>query len=184
MSEQAPDPMTSNEPEPGKRALLALLGAFAALTVVVVLVSLGARMMPRRDAGTGASGQTETSARPVQPETDPRIIAFLGPIAAERRIGAWRITRIDPLQFGRMTLEIQREAAERVTIDIHAFSPEAPPPVAKTSKLALYLRTNNRGGQTPAAFIEVCTLLARELEAREASGQEPPPLERMGASPR
>lgn len=184
MSERAPDAVTSNESEPGKRALLGLLGAFAALTVVVVSVSLGARMMPRNDSQSRFSGPMDTSARPVQPETDPRIIAYLGPMATERQFEGRRITRIDPLQFGRMTLEIQSEGGDRFTIDIHAWSAEAPPPIAKTSKVALYLRTNNRGGQTPAAFVDICTALARALEGREAAGHAPPPLESLGARPK
>jgi hypothetical protein len=178
MNEPTNIPSGSNETEPGKRTLLGMLAVFASFAVFVCLVSLGARAL-----------RTEPRPQPVPPSTastaphgeqlDPRIVAFLGPLATERRFDAWRITRIDPLQFGRMTLEIEGDAGERFVVDLHARSPESPPPIAETLKLALYLRTNQRGGQTPQTFITACTALARVLAAREAAGHEPPPLERL-----
>jgi hypothetical protein len=178
MNEPTNMPSGPHETEPGKRTLLGMLAAFASLTVLVCLVSFGARAL-RTEPRPFQSPPSTVSAEPHKEQLDPRIVAFLGPLATEGRFDAWRITRIDPLQFGRMTLEIEGEAGGRFVVDLHARSPESPPPIAETSKLALYLRTNQRGGQTPQAFITACTALARVLAAREAAGHEPPPLERL-----
>jgi len=155
-----------------------MFGAFAILTVFVVGVSLGSRAF-RTNEQPRRAPSSALSAPPRDEPTDPRIAAFLGPLATERRFESWRITRIDPLQFGRMTFEIAGDTGRSFTIDVHARSPNAPPPIAETSQLALYLRTNQRGGQTPEAFVQACSALARALRAREEAGQTPPPLESL-----
>ncbi len=176
MTEPTNIPSSSNDIEPGTRTLLAMFGAFATLTVFVIGISLGWRFFhtneqQRRGPGLSASSRNEQS--------DPRIDAFLGPLATERRFESWRITRIDPLQLGRMTFEIAGNDGRSFTVDVHARSPNAPPPIAETSQLALYLRTNQRSGQTPEAFAQACNALARALRAREDAGHAPPPLESL-----
>ncbi len=181
MTEPANIPSTSNDTEPGKRTLLAIFGAFAALTVIVVCVSLGARLLPTKrpkDAHRSTPAPA-LSVAPREEQVDPRIATFLGPLAIERRFESWRITRIDPLQFGRMTFEIEGTTGGSFMIDVHARNPNAPPPIAETSNLALYLRTNQRGGQTPEAFVRACDAFARALRAREDAGHAPPSLESL-----
>ena len=178
MNEAMNDASGSNESEPGKRTLLGMVAAFASLTMLVVLVSVGARALHNERPAQTTPPQT-ASERPHEEEIDPRIRTFLGPIATERRFDAWRITRIDPLQFGRVSLEIEGDLGGRFVIDVHAKSPNAPPPIAETSTLALYLRTNQRGGQTPEAFVRACNALAQKLRERETAGYKPPPLESL-----
>lgn len=155
--------MSSDRTEPGRRSLLVMLASFAALTLLVITFSL--------TAGTWKS-------RPAQDGPSPEVVAFLGPLAGGDRFGAFHISRVDPAR-GRMTLEITTDAGERYMVDVHARSPSAPQGIAETSRLAIYLRSEQRDAPTPEAAVRACTALAAALRAREEAGHEPPPLEHL-----
>lgn len=181
MKDSANIPLNTNDAEPGKRTLLAMLGAFGILTASVVCLSLGARACRTNPTNASRQGSPDaaTSAARSNDQVDPEVAAFLGPLAVERRFETWRITQIDPLQFGRMTFRIEGSTGDSFIIDVHARSPQAPPPIAETTHLALYVRMNQAGGQTPEAFIQACNAFARALRAREDAGASAPALQSL-----
>ncbi len=154
-----------NEAEPGRRSLLAMLAAFAALTLLVVGVSLVAR-----------ARKASFSAAPVD-SFAPEVTAFLGPLATGTRFDGWRIARVPPSSPDQMTLELESDGGERFVVDVHARSPGAPPGLAETARLAIYLRSETRGAQTPEAAVRATIALAAALRAREDSGHPLPPLQ-------
>jgi hypothetical protein len=162
-----------SETEPGRRSLLAMLAAFAALALLVVAVSLAAGVLK------GAPSSDASAVR-----LTPEAAAFLGPLATGSRFGAWRIARIDPSPPSRLTLELESERGERFVVDVHARSPDAPPGVAETAQLAIYVRSDKRGAPTPEAAVYASTELATALRAREESGHAPPALESLPPLPR
>ncbi len=150
--------------EPGRRSLLATLGAFAALVVVVSGASLVAsRLRAPSDRGT--------TARHEEVAVSPEVLAYLGPLAGGARFGGARVVRVDPPRHGRITLEIERDDAARFVVDLRAIRLDGPQPPAQTEKVAIFVR-----GPTPQATIAACAALADALRAREAQGHAPPPL--------
>lgn len=160
--------------EPGRRSLVAMLLVYGALTIAVVGASLIAKRIGARPGHWNDSPREAHSSH--RDELDPRMVAYLGPIAETRRFEAFRVTRLDPLQFGRITLELEGQDGARFVLDLHARSEKAPSPIAETEHVAIYARTG-KGQQTPAAVMSACADLAKALRAREQAGQLPPPLE-------
>jgi hypothetical protein len=159
----------AREQEPGRRSLLAMLAAFAALTIVVVSISLVVGAFPKAHRSDPA----------VSEAPDPEVIDFLGPLASGGRFGAFRITRVDPIQRGQITLELTSDDGQRFVVDLHALSPAAPAGIAETSSLAIYLRTGRSGAVTSEAAQRACVALAKALREREESGHKPPHLDAL-----
>jgi hypothetical protein len=157
------------EPEPGRRSLLGMLASYAALTVIVVAFSLAA----------GALGLGRRDAAPAVEAPQPELLAFLGPLATGERFDGFRISRVDPIRDGGLTLEIEGKPGERFVVDLRKRSPAAPQGISETAKLALYLRTDRSGAPTSQTAVQACAALAAALQKREESGHEPPPLESL-----
>lgn len=154
--------------EPGRRSLLVMLAVFAALAFSVSGASIA----------YNALVTVRTRARaPLMP--DPQVITFLGPLAEGARFGGWFISRVEPPQRGRITLELGSESGERVTVDVHARAraKDAPAAIAETSSLAIYVRSGKGGSLTSEAAQRACDALADALEDRENAGIKPPTLE-------
>lgn len=164
----------SDSQEPGRKSFLAMLLVYGALTVAVVSISLLAKVLVRPPSRTQETPHEAHSAH--VEELDPQIAAYLGPIAENRRMEPFRVTRLDPLRFGRITLELEGQDGTRFVLDVHARSPEAPTPIAETGHAAIYARTG-KGQQTPQAVLDACAALAKALKERENAGQRPPALE-------
>jgi hypothetical protein len=160
--------VSADRAEPGRRSLLVMLACFAALTLLVVAFSFTA----------GA-----WKPRPAQDGPPPEVVAFLGPLARGDRFGSFHVSRLEPAR-GRMTMEITTDAGERYVVDVHARSAAAPPGIAETPRLAIYLRNEQRNAPTPEAAVRACAALAAALREREEAGHEPPPLEHLAPSPR
>jgi hypothetical protein len=151
-----------------------MLASFVALTVLVVAVSLIAGAVRR---------SRSASARPPD-QIRSEVAAFLGPIASGAPLGAWHVARVEPSPPGRVTLWLERGRGERFVVDVLARSPAAPPGIAETSTLAIYLRAEP-GARTPEAAMDACNALAAALRAREEAGHEAPRLESLAEpSPR
>jgi hypothetical protein len=146
-----------------------VLAAFAALALLVVTVSLAAGALHRfRGASPQPSGE----------QLSPEVSAFLGPLASGAPFGAWHVAKVEPSTPGRMTLRLERGSGEHFVVDVLARSPAAPPGIAETARLAIYLRTE-RGAHTPEAAMDACNALAAALRAREQEGHEPPLLDSL-----
>lgn len=160
--------------EPGRRSLLAMLAAFAALTVAVVLASLaaGALRDPR-------PAPPSSSSAPSPPPIDAQALPFLGPLATGEPFDGWRIAHVETPR-GAIVLELTNDAGERVLAEVRARSASAPPGLAESATLAIYLRSQNRGSETPAIAQRACAALATALSRRENAGVPPPRLEPIG----
>jgi hypothetical protein len=163
------EPVKPAPEEPGRRSLLGMLGAFAALTLLVSTLSLG----------FGAPRPK----RPILERPDPESTAFLGPLAEGARFGGWHVSRVDPVRHGALTLELTSEREERFVVDVRARSDAAPPGIAETARLALYVRSSGKTSETPEPYARACAALAAALRAREASGHAPPALESLEPAP-
>ncbi len=165
--------MSSTESEPGRRSLLAMLGGFGALTLVVVGVSLVADRWP-----TARPRTAEVSVAPSEAVVPPEVAAFLGPLAGGERFGTTRIARILPEAPGALALALVGAEGLEVVVDVRARSTRAPAGVAETNDLAIYLRSR-RGEPTTRASMRAATDLASALRAREEGGHAPPRLESL-----
>lgn len=162
--------------EPGRRSLLVTLAAFGALALLGSAASFVAGGRPK----PGSS----TSPPPAPQETpDPRLLAYLGPLAEGRPFGGARITRVDPVRQGGVVLEIAGASGAPLAVDLRARSSSAPAGIAETKRVAIYLRTGRAGAATTEEAQRACVDLAAALSAREAEGHEPPALEPLAPSP-
>ncbi len=151
--------------EPGRTSLLVTLGVFAAL---VLAVNVASRLAPRpAPRGVGSSSTTAPSPSPSS-SVAPEVAAYLGPLAEGAAFEGFRVTRVDPLREGRLTVQVGAWS-----IDLHARDDHAPKPLAETAAVALYLRGS---GATSADALAACTALGKALSLREAAGAKAPPL--------
>lgn len=149
--------------EPGRRSLLVTLGVFAGLVVVVNVASrLAPRPPPRVVHSTSAPAPTPSSSLGAD------VQHYLGLLAEGTAFEGFRITRVDPLRDGRLTVQVGTWS-----IDVHARDDHAPKPLAETGQVALYLRGS---GATSAEALAACTALAKALSLREAAGAKAPAL--------
>lgn len=147
--------------EPGRRSLLVTLGGFAGLVVVVNVASrLAPRPPPRVVHPVSAPAPSSSLGADVH--------HYLGPLAEGAAFEGFRITRVDPLRDGRLTVQVGTWS-----IDVHARDDHAPKPLAETAQVALYLRGS---GATSAEALAACTALAKALSLREAAGAKAPAL--------
>jgi hypothetical protein len=143
---------------------------------------VGALLLLMAGACAGASDATRHE-RTASVSLTPEAAAFLGPLATGQPFDAWHVVQFPHTQPGCLTLEVERQPGERFVIDVRARSSEAPPGVAETAHLAIYVRSSP-GAHTPDAALLASTALAAALRAREESGHTPPPLESLPPAPK
>jgi hypothetical protein len=158
-----------SEREPGRLSLLVMLGAFLALTVLVVAASLVA----------GARKQTSSPVAEAAAELSPEAAAFLGPLATGAHFGLWHVAHVLPSPAGCLTLEIAADDGEHFVVDVRQRSESAPPGIAETPHLALYVRSTAPGSRTKEGVAHGVLALAEQLQAREEAGHAPPVLESL-----
>jgi hypothetical protein len=175
LDEPGSAPLPPADQEPGRRSLLITLAFFGALALVVSGVSLlaGSFRGPAPSAPSSAPAEAP----------DPRVLAYLGPLAEGKPFGRSHVTRVGPLERGGITLEIAAETGAPLVVDLRAFSPTSPKGIAETKRVALYLRTSP-GAQTTEDAQRACVELAAALAAREEAGHEPPALEPLAPAKR
>lgn len=147
--------------EPGRRSLLVTLGVFVGL---VVAVNVASRLTPRPPPRVVGSASAPAPSSSLGDDVE----RYLGPLAKGTAFEGFRITRVDPLRDGRLTVQVGTWS-----IDLHARDDHAPKPLAETAQVALYLRG---AGATSAEALGACTALGKALSLREAAGAKAPPL--------
>lgn len=152
--------------EPGRASLYVTLAAFAGVIAVAHVASALARRRP--------APPPTASATPSPPPDG--VAGYLGPLATGAPFAGHRLGRVDPVRDGQLTLEIVGPAG-RWVVDLRARDPAAPPGLAATAAVAIYLRGS---GPTQADALAACLALADALAAREAAGARPPPLRPLG----
>jgi hypothetical protein len=161
--------MTVDPAALGPRSLLATLGGFVALTIVVVLVSTIAgaleRVPPRSAPALG---------EPAPP--DAAALAFFGALAAGQRFEGWMIDRIDGRRAGGLLLVLRGPGAQQVAVELRPVDPRSPASPAASETLAIYVIDRSM----PPGGLEGVLAFARALRSREAAGARLAGLEPLG----
>jgi len=151
---------------PGPRSLLATLGAFVGLAIVVVLGSTIAGALARAPTMPGPA-----LAEPQPP--DAAALVFLGALATGDRFEGWLIERIDGRRAGGLPLVLRGPGAQRVAVELRLRDARSPASPAASDTLAIYIIDHDM----PPRGLEGVLALARALHSREAAGARLPGLE-------
>ncbi|HEY0135415.1 MAG TPA: hypothetical protein VGB85_15130 [Nannocystis sp.] len=143
----------------GPRSLLATLGMFVGLTLVVVLASTIAGVLER--APTRPAPMLAGAAPP-----DAATLAFFGALAAGVPFEGWVIDRIDGPRAGGLPLVLRGPAAQQVAVELRPADPRSPASPAASETLAIYVIDRNM----PPGGLEGVLAFARALRSREATG--------------
>ena len=146
--------------DPGPRSLLAMLAAYAGLTIVVVLVSAIAGAIDRAPSTSVMAGPVEASA------PTPEMLAFFGPLVRGAAFDGWVLERVDGPQAGGLPLVLRGPAGQRVHVELRPRDPRSPQSPALSDTLAIYVLDRDM----PPGGLAGVLALADALRAREAAG--------------
>jgi hypothetical protein len=169
--------VSDDAPNLGKRSLLATLGLAVAAIIAATVVSLLAPDPPPHARGPSptpsASAPASAPAPPAEPPPAPDVLALFGDLAASRKMGDLRITRLSGVEEGAIRVEFEPAEGERFRMEIMRRDDKSPPGVAETRSLGIYL-VGRQGAQTPEVRARAATELAKVLAASEAGGAAVP----------
>jgi len=75
------------------------------------------------------------------------------------RVGSGQVAEV-AVTGDRVVVSVSGDGSEVAGVEVVRFDPSAPPPPARAGGLALYLRTDTRGGLTPAWQFALAEALA------------------------
>lgn len=152
--------MSAEPGAPGPRSLLAMLAAYAGLTLVVVLASTIAGAIERAPPTSPAPADAPASA------PGPELLAFFGPLVGGEPFAGWTLERVDGPQAGGLPALLRGPAGQRVTVELRPRDARSPPSPATTETLAIYVRDR----EMPPDGLAGVLALAQALREREAAG--------------
>ncbi len=154
----------------GRRSLLTTLAVFVAMIVVVVVGSTLAGLLGRSPDPVEEPIERPRPLEVGEPEPEPEVLVFLGPLATGEPFAGWVIERIDPRRQGALALALRGPDQLAVEVELRPLDARSPLPPASSETLAVYIRSRGRGRETPAGAIAGVLALAEALREREAAG--------------
>lgn len=172
--------MSAEPPNLGRKSLLVTLG------VAVGAVALGVAVSWLAPAPPEPAPEVLVEPAPVPPRpraVDPEVLALLGAeIAGERELPGLKVLGIEGVVDGRIRLELALPAGEPFFVEVLRKDPAAPPGIAETPELSLYL-VGKPGARTPEEQGQAVIALARRIEAEERKGVPVPALRSLAEKP-